>query len=570
MKKQYTPLYIAVGTVVGIIIGTFVSNLFSGDRLNVVNASSSKLNDLLHFVDEQYVDTINMTQLLDDAIPNILAELDPHSSYITAKDAHTAVEDLHGSFSGVGIQFTIREDTVYVNNIVKGGPSEKVGILPGDRIIAIDGKPYVGKVVTNEETLHRLKGEKGSKVKVQVQRGREKKNFTIVRGDIPVKSIDATYMLTPQLGYIRINSFGETTYYEMIMALAKLQNDNFRGLVVDLRGNGGGYLLSACQLINEFLPDNKLIVYTEGRKAPREDYMSDGTGAYQTLPIIVLTDETSASASEIFAGAIQDNDRGIVVGRRTFGKGLVQQPFEFSDGSRIHLTIARYYTPSGRCIQKPYTKGHTEDYQMDIYQRYSRGEFFNEDSIRQTGEKYHTSLGRVVYGGGGIMPDYFVPQDTTLSTTYFMEAIERGLINEYCFYYTDQNRARLSAYETPHQMVKYLRTQHLIEKFAQFADTKGLQRRNNQIIQSQTLFEEAIYGTIIYNIFDIEAYLQYINREDKTVKRAIELFNQHKTFPSLNDQEDLKDNDSKKTARMLFPADIRVGKHYFLTKYSIV
>lgn len=536
-RKYFIPMIIAVGVVVGMIVGTFVANIFYGNRLNIINAGSSKINDLLHIIDEQYVDTVNMPQLIDDAIPSILGELDPHSSYIKAADAQTVSDDLRGSFSGIGVQFMIKRDTVYVSNVIHGGPSEKIGILPGDRIIAIDGKPYVGEEVTNEETMHRLKGEKGTTVRLVVKRHNERKTFNIVRNDIPVKSIDAAYMLTPQLGYIRVRSFGETTYPEMLMALAKLREEKFKGLVVDLRGNGGGYLGAAIQLVNEFLPTGKLIVYTDGRKVKREDYYSDGSGNYTQLPLIVLTDETTASAAEIFSGAIQDNDRGIIVGRRTFGKGLVQQPIEFSDGSLLHLTVARYYTPSGRCIQKPYQKGRDEDYVLDIMTRYNHGEFFNEDSIRQTGEEYHTTIGRTVYGGGGIMPDYFVAQDTTALTPYFTQAVERGLISEFCFEYTDRNREALSAYTTVEKMEQYLRTRHLVEDFIRFADTKGLQRRNNQIIKSRHLFEEAIFGSIIYSILDTEPYLKYINQDDATIRRAIELFNAKQTRPTLPEQK---------------------------------
>lgn len=526
-KYRFMPMIIAISVIVGIFIGTFVANLFYGNRLNIINASSTKINDLLHIIDEQYVDSVNISDLLDKTIPTMLSELDPHSSYISSKDARTADEELKGSFSGIGVQFTIKHDTVYVNNVVKGGPSEKVGILPGDRIIAVNGQPYVGKIVTNEETMHRLKGIKGSKVKLQIMRRGEKKNFTVVRGDIPIHSIDATYMLTPSLGYVKIKSFGETTYPELLMSLAKLQEENFDGLVVDLRGNGGGYLGSAIQIVNEFLPDEQLIVYTQGLHSKRSDYYSDGSGAYKTLPLIVLTDEITASAAEIFSGAIQDNDRGIIVGRRTFGKGLVQQPIEFSDGSCIHLTIARYYTPSGRCIQKPY-----DNYDLDILTRFNHGEFFNEDSIRQSGEKYKTKMGRIVYGGGGIMPDYFVAQDTTHITPYFSSVVEKGLISEYCFNYTDANRSTLERFDTADKLVRYLRSQHLVEQFIRYADQNGVTRRNNQILKSQQLFEEAIYGTIVYNLFDMEEYTRFINRNDLTVKRAIDLYNNNQTRPS--------------------------------------
>ena len=533
-NNQFVPLIIAVSVVFGIVIGTFFANRFSGNRLNIINSSSNKLNDLLHIIDDQYVDTVNISGVVEDAMPKILEELDPHSTYITAKDAQTANDDLKGSFSGVGVQFTVRNDTVRISGVIKGGPSEKVGLLAGDKIIAIDGESFVGEIVTNEETMHRLKGEHGTKVKVSVLRHGHKKplDFTIVRGDIPVKSVDAAYMLTSTLGYIKIKSFGETTYAELLTALAQLEEEGFRGLVIDLRGNGGGYLTSAIQMVNEFLPEDRLIVYTEGRKSRREEYKSDGRGSYQQMPLIVLTDEITASASEIFSGAVQDNDRGIIVGRRTFGKGLVQQPIEFSDGSMIRLTIARYYTPSGRCIQKPYQKGQKrEEYEMDLITRYQHGEFFNEDSIRQTGEVYHTSIGREVYGGGGIMPDYFVAEDTTLFTSYYTEAVSSGLISQFCFEYVDTNRPELKKFETPDELLRYLKRQGLVDKFVRFADAHDLRRRNNMILKSKTLFEQAIYGNVIYSMFEIGDYTEYINRSDATVLRAVELYKKGLTTP---------------------------------------
>ncbi len=535
-NNRFVPLIIAVSIVFGIIMGTFFANRFAGNKLNIINSSSNKLNDLLHVIDDQYVDTVNINTVVEDAMPKILEELDPHSTYISAKDAQTANDDLKGSFSGIGVQFTIRDDTVRISGIIKGGPSEKVGLLAGDKIISVDGKKYVGKEVTNEETMHRLKGDKGTKVTIGVLRHGHKKplSFTIVRGDIPVKSVDAAYMLTNKLGYIKIKNFGETTYAELLTALAELEENDFAGLVVDLRGNGGGYLTSAIQMVNEFLPKDRLIVYTEGRRAKREEYKSDGRGSYQELPLIVLTDEQTASAAEIFSGAIQDNDRGIIVGRRTFGKGLVQQPIDFSDGSVVRLTIARYYTPSGRCIQKPYVKGQKrEEYDLDLQTRYQHGEFFNVDSIKQTGEVYHTTLGREVYGGGGIMPDYFVAEDTTFFTTYYTEAITTGLVSQFCFEYVDNNRPTLKKFKTPEDLLKYIKKQNLIEGFVKYADKHELKRRNNMIVKSKSLFEHAIYGNIIYSMFEMNDYTEYINRSDLTVLKAVDLFKKGKTKPTL-------------------------------------
>lgn len=533
-KNRLMPFLLAICLVAGILIGTFYTNHFSGNKLGIINTSSNKLNALLHIIDEQYVDTVSMFNLVEEAMPQILAELDPHSSYIPAKDLEAVNSDLKGSFSGIGVQFTIQDDTIHINSVIQGGPSEKVGLLAGDRIVEVDDSSFVGKIVTNSEAMRRLKGEKGSKVKLGIYRPGEKEilHFTMVRGDIPVKSIDAAYMINDKFGYVKVNKFGETTYPELLVALAQLSQANCKGMIIDLRGNTGGYMAAAIQMVNEFLPNNKLIVYTEGRKSPRENYTSNGTGSSQTMPLIVLMDEGSASASEIFAGAIQDNDRGTIIGRRSFGKGLVQQPIEFSDGSAIRLTIARYYTPSGRCIQKPYEKGNDAEYEMDIITRYEHGEFFSADSIKQNiKEIYHTSLGRTVYGGGGIMPDIFVPQDTTGMTSYYRMAATRGLIIRYTLDYTDKNRNKLKEYDTPQKMEAYLKTQNLLEKFAEYAEKKGLKRRNILMYKSKQLFEESLYGNIIYNMLGIEAYITYSNLTDKTVQKALEVLEKGESFP---------------------------------------
>lgn len=533
-NTRFIPFLLAICLIAGIAIGTFYANHFSGNKLGIINTSSNKLNALLRIIDDQYVDTVNMGELVEEAMPQILSELDPHSSYIPAKDLEAVNADLKGSFSGVGIQFTIQNDTIHVNSVIQGGPSEKVGLMAGDRIIEIDDSAFVGKIVTNSEAMKRLKGEKGSKVKLGVYRPGEKDllHFTVIRGNIPVKSIDAAYMINEKVGYIKVNKFGETTYPELLIALAKLNQKNCEGLIVDLRGNTGGYMAAAIQMVNEFLPNNRLIVYTQGRKSPREDYNSNGTGSNQKMPLVVLVDEGSASASEIFAGAIQDNDRGTIVGRRSFGKGLVQQPIEFSDGSAIRLTIARYYTPSGRCIQKPYEKGKESEYELDLLTRYEHGEFFSADSIKQDEtEVYHTRLGRPVYGGGGIMPDIFVPQDTTGMTSYFRMAANRGLIIRYTFDYTDQNRSTMQKYDTPEKMEAYLKGQNLLNKFAAWAEKKGLKRRNNLMMKSRRLFEMSLYGNIIYNMLGMEAYVEYLNESDKTVLKAVEILEKGESFP---------------------------------------
>ena len=394
--------------------------------------------------------------------------------------------------------------------------------------------------------MKRLKGPKGSEVKLGIVRQGEKEilHFTIIRGDIPNKSIKAAYMINDKFGYINIEKFSETTYPEMLISLAKLHQENCQGIIIDLRGNTGGYMGPAIQMVNEFLPKGRLIVYTEGRKAPRENYPSNGTGSSQQMPLIVLLDEGSASASEIFAGAIQDNDRGTIIGRRSFGKGLVQQPIEFNDGSAIRLTIARYYTPSGRCIQKPYQKGKDEQYEMDLLTRYEHGEFFSQDSIKQDESHiFYTSLGRPVYGGGGIMPDIFVPQDTTGMTSYFRMAVNRGLTIQFSFQYTDRNRQKLQKYTNAEDLLKYLKTQNILEKFAQFAESKGLKRRNILMYQSKELFDRNLYGNIIYNMLNMEEYLKYLNQSDKTVLKALEILEKEESFPQAPEQQSASPNE---------------------------
>lgn len=535
MKKsnRFMPLIMAVCVIIGIMIGSFYANHFSGNRLNIINSGSNRLSNLLHLIDDQYVDKVNIDSLVDVAIPQILADLDPHSVYISAKDAQAVADDLKGSFSGVGIEFTIRKDTIHVQNVVKNGPAQRAGILAGDKIVSVDGKPFVGKIVTNEEAMRRLKGPKDTKVKLGVMRYGQKavKYFTVTRGDIPQKSITATYMLDKNTGYIKVKSFGETTYPEMLIALAKLSQEGFTNLVIDLRDNTGGYMNSAIQMANEFLPKNKLIVYTIGRKSPRQDFPSDGHGSYQKIPLVVLINEGSASASEIFAGAMQDNDRATIIGRRSFGKGLVQQQLSFPDGSMIRLTIARYYTPSGRCIQKPFTAGDNKDYEEDLLTRYQHGEFFSQDSIKHHGPAYHTSIGRTVYGGGGITPDIFVAEDTLGMTSYYKQAAMSGLILQYAFTYTDNNRLKLNTYKDMMSLSKYLVSQNTVEQFAAYADRNGLKRRNLMIRKSHKLLERFINSRIIYNMLDDEAWTEYINADDPAIAKALSVFRENAAFP---------------------------------------
>ncbi len=551
------PLLMALCIVVGILIGNFYANHFSGNRLNIINSGSNRLSNLLHIIDDQYVDKVNIDSLVDNAIPLILSELDPHSVYINAQDAQAATDDLKGSFTGIGVEFNIRQDTIHVQNVIKNGPAERAGLLAGDKIVSVDGKPFVGKMVTNQEAQRRLKGPKDTKVKVGVMRygSKKVKEFVITRGDIPQKSIGATYMLDEKTGYVRIKSFGETTYPELLIALAQLSEQGFQNLVIDLRDNTGGYLTSAIQIANEFLAKNKLIVYTQGRKSPKQEYRSDGHGSYQKIPLVVLINEGSASSSEIFAGAMQDNDRATIIGRRSFGKGLVQQQIGFPDGSIIRLTIARYYTPSGRCIQKPYTTGDDKDYEQDLLTRYQHGEFFSQDSIKHSGPAYYTGNGRKVYGGGGITPDIFVPEDTLNVTSYYKEASMSGLILQFAFTYTDDNRPKLNNFTEMMQLANYLVKQNTVDKFATYADKHGLKRRNLMIRKSNKLLERYINSRIIYNIMDESAWNQYLNLDDPAINMALKVFHNHAAFPKkpatpLNDHSDKRVAWSKEVRSM--------------------
>ena len=528
-NRNLTPIFLVVAMVVGILIGTFYASHFMGNRLNIINTGSNKLNYLLQLVDNNYVDTVDMSEIVEESMPLILSELDPHSAYIPAKDAEAETQDLKGSFSGVGITFSMIKDTVNVMSVIKGGPAEKVGLVSGDRIISADGVSLVKMEQT--EVMRHLKGEKGTMVRLKVMRPGQKnlRSFAVVRGDIPVLSVDVAYMIDETVGYIHVKNFGEQTFGEFLTAMAALSVSGMKGLVLDLRGNRGGYMHVAIQMVNEFLPEDCLVVYTEGRRSPREDYYSDGRGSFSKLPLVVLTDEMSASASEIFAGAIQDNDRGTIVGRRTFGKGLVQQPMEFRDGSIVRLTVARYYTPSGRCIQKPYESGKGEDYENDLIARYERGEYFSEDSIHQDGKAYETSLGRKVYGGGGIMPDIFVGEDTTGVTSYYKEALYLGLVRQFCYDFTDQNRPLLRRYKSSGELAAYLKKQDLLERFASYAASHGLARRNLMLRTSARLFEKNILSSIIYNM--LEAFQEYVNLTDATVLKALEVLHSGTSFP---------------------------------------
>ena len=490
------------------------------------NTGSQKIETIIKAIDRKYVDNVDMDSIIDSVLPTLLEKLDPHSAYYPAQETKESNDELHGSFSGIGVQFSIQDDTIRVNSVIHGGPSEKVGVLAGDRIVLINDSLFAGKKIPSSEVVKNLKGPKGTTVKISVKRNDEPNlvDFTIERGDIPVKSVDAAYMISQEdgIGYIMINKFGETTFAEMMVSLAELSSKGMKKLIIDLRSNSGGYLGAAIQMANEFLPKNDLIVYTQGAHNPMAKQFADGRGHYKNIPLVVMIDESSASAAEIFTGAIQDNDRGTIVGRRSFGKGLVQEPIDFSDGSSIRITIARYYTPSGRCIQKPYGES-DEDYAMDIVKRYEHGEFFSADSIKQNeDEVYKTKGGRTVYGGGGIMPDVFVAQDTTGYSTYYSNVVRKSLINKYSFKYVDSKRSQLSKLKDYSEVEDYLDADNALNKFYEYASKNGVKRDRNLTAPARKQMRNALYGNIIYDALDMQDYITFINLTDPTVIKAIE------------------------------------------------
>lgn len=490
-KRDYSawmPLAIACSVIVGIFIGIHMPNPFQRN----VPDKDRKLYEVLSTIEEKYVDPdININDLVENAIPAILAKLDPHSSYLSAKDLIAAQEELDGKFSGIGVQFQLSNDTIVVIEVIPGGPSDRAGLIAGDRIVSIDGVPCTGNTTDSNKVRDKLRGSKGSKVKVGVVREgiKDQLSFTITRGDIPVNSVDACYMYDKTTGYVKVTQFGSHTYKEFIDALNSLKNQGAKRFIIDLRENGGGYLEVAILMVNEFLPANRLIVSTEGRyRRDNAKAYSDGSGHFQDEELVVLIDEFSASASEILAGAIQDNDRGLVVGRRSFGKGLVQRQYELSDKSALRLTIARYLTPSGRCIQKPYQNGENA-YQKDILDRYSNGEIYSKDSIKIDKSKiFYTTTGRKVYGGGGIIPDLFVPADTTGVTPYYSEVAAKGIIQEYALAYVTSHRAQLKNMKDYKELLRNLpANDQIINDFVKYAANKGVPARWQYIHQSQDL-----------------------------------------------------------------------------------
>ncbi len=540
----WLPVIIAASIALGIFIGNHYVSLNQGKKRSYL--SGNKINAILDIIDDQYVDTVDMAKLVEGTIPKIFSELDPHSVYIPAEDAVIVNEDLEGSFSGIGVSFNIQTDTILVISVISGGPAEKAGILPFDRIITINDSVFSGNNSSQAKIMRTLRGAKNSVVKLGVQRhtATELLYFDVTRGDVPVNSVDVAYEVEKGIGYIKVVKFGRTTYNEFITAIAKLKEKGCTSFIIDLRSNTGGYLDAAAKMVNEFLPGGRLIVYTEGKAFPRQEILSNGTGTCLDSPIVVLTDEISASASEIFSGAIQDNDRGLIVGRRTYGKGLVQNPIQLKDGSEIRLTIARYYIPSGRSIQKEYELGNGDAYEQDIYNRYMHGEFDTADSIKMNDSlKYETYGHRIVYGGGGIMPDIFIPRDTSGVTSYYSNVINSGVLYQYALNYSDQNQEKLAAFDSWEKLYAYLQSQPILYQFTEFAESKGIKRRPTLIGISGKLIENQLQAYIVRNFFDEDGFYPIFQKEDKTLRRAVKVLQEGKAFPltqklELSDQID--------------------------------
>ncbi|MBQ4367819.1 MAG: S41 family peptidase [Muribaculaceae bacterium] len=531
-------LWLPLAMAVAVVVGIFIGNRFSSRKYAVDN--DRKLNTILNLIADDYVDTTNINELIELSIPEILSNLDPHTTYFSAEDLKAANEDLNGSFSGIGISFMMMNDSISVIEVIPGGPSEKVGIMPGDRIVTVNDSVFVGPKVTSNDVVKCLRGDKGSQVKLGIKRNTSSKllSFTVTRGDIPVNSVDAFYMLDKTTGYIKVNQFGFKTYDEFLNGLNQLKQEGAKRYVIDLRGNGGGYMERAILMANEFLPADQLIVFTKGRYK-RDDSMvwSDGSGSFKDAEVVVLIDEYSASASEIFAGAIQDNDRGLIVGCRSFGKGLVQQQFVLPDSSAVRLTIARYYTPSGRCIQKDYKNG--VNYDKELYDRYMHGELYSRDSMKVDKSQIFTTnvTGRTVYGGGGVVPDIFVPRDTTGVTSYYIDVANAGLLQKYAFHYTDINRKSLKQMKDYKQFLRMLPSDsELLNDFVDYASHNGVTPRWYYINLSRDLIVTNIKALIARDIFGNSAFYPIFNRNDKTIAAALKALNKHKAvFPIRNE-----------------------------------
>ena len=533
MKKYLLPTLTVIGVALGITIGMALCQKANAQRIVYQNGQwkleQTKVDRLLQLMENAYVDSLNIDSITDEVMAELVQKLDPHSSYIPKEDLEMVNSELAGSFSGIGVQFSIQQDTVRIVAVIAGGPCEGVGVLAGDKIVSVDDSTFVGKKMNNEKVMKTLRGPKGTQVKLGILRAgvNEPLSFTVTRGDIPVHSVDAKFIIEPNIGFIRVNKFGETTYKEFIAALADLSSKGADRFIIDLRENSGGYMEQAIRMANEFLQRGDLIVYSQGRAYPRYEATANGGGRFKQTPLVVLIDNFSASASEIFAGAMQDNDRATIVGRRSFGKGLVQQQMPFDDGSAVRLTVARYYTPSGRCIQKPYTLGDQEDYAKDLEERWEHGEFYSADSIHFADTTtYRTKNGRIVHGGGGIMPDVFVGRDTTLNTPWYNRCVNLAYTYQFAYKYTDTHRKELSKFKEWQSLEKHLLKQDLIPQFVAFAEEKGVEPNEAEIQKSRPLMTRLLNAYIVRDVLGDEGFFPLFERDDEITKIAVKQLKQ--------------------------------------------
>ncbi len=519
----WLPVLLVIAITAGVFLGIKLQNRKQVNTRTMFVNAANKVGMIMNLIERNYVDTVSPKKLVEAAIPEILKQLDPHTVYIPAKDMQEVSEEMSGNFSGIGVQFSIQNDTIMVIDVISGGPSQKLGIRAGDRIVRVNDSIMAGVKVTNEKVLKKLRGEKGTHVKVGIARKGfgEIIAFDITRGEIPLNSIDVTYMINSNTGYIKVGRFAEKTYDEFMSGLDKLDKAGAKQLIIDLRANPGGYLTAVIKMVSEFLNVGELVVYTEGRTQPKRTFSAEAKGTYFGKDVVILVDEYSASASEIFAGAIQDNDRGTIIGRRTFGKGLVQEQIPFYDGSAMRLTVARYYTPSGRCIQKSYKNG-LDDYYGDLKRRYAHGELEQKDSIHYTDtQKYYTRNKRVVYGGGGIMPDIFIAADTSGMSPYYSKVVLKGLVYQYAFDFSDKNRAELGQLKTGKEFESYLLGHNILRLFTEYADKQGVITNPKDLAISGKIIETQLMAYIARNIIGEVGFYSVISNIDATLLEAI-------------------------------------------------
>lgn len=533
-RTVYLPIALAVVLIIGFLLGaTLVKESALNKNMTLLQNLQSKrydpVNDVLGYILQDYVDSVDAVKLKQYAVEGILENLDPHSQYISADEFSEVNEPLMGEFDGIGVQFRIENDTVYIINTIQGGPSEKAGVRAGDRIIKVDNKLIAGVKIENRDVMRLLKGHRGTKVNVGIYRKGSPKllNFNITRDVIPTYSVDVSFMPQPGTGYIKISKFAATTSQELKEALMALKSRGMHQLVLDLRGNSGGFLQSAIEVADQFLPDKDLIVYTEGQHRPKEVAYATREGLFEKGKLVVLIDEGSASSSEIVAGALQDNDRATIIGRRSFGKGLVQEQLSLPDGSAIRLTVARYFTPSGRSIQKPYVNGEADDYESEVFNRMVHGEFESADSIKFNDSlEYRTKGGKLVYGGGGIMPDIFIPVEKNESYQYYNSVLNKGLIHQFTFEYTDRHRAALNKYRNFDDFNKRFTIDNgFMNEFTAYAEKEGVSTDLKGLAYTRYEMTNLMKALIARNLFDEKGFYPIYLKTDKTFKKAIEHFN---------------------------------------------